>query len=174
MPRDAASSHATPDAGLRERLLCGCPLVFRGWAGTDARVPPLSGRIDCGPGWDTLIEVLFEALEEGAQRRVQEGLSPLRAPAPLEIKEHHGQLRVHLYRAAPWTDRWVELAVRRSRRLCVDCGAEAEMLPDGRVVEAPRCRLHARCDGPTRPLRRMGHRLFAAKPSSGPRQGLGA
>jgi hypothetical protein len=137
---------APASSGVQGRLLVHCPVVFRGWTGRDNLVRPVLPFIACSPGWDAPIEVLFEALEEGALERIRRGLLITRhAPAPLQIKERHGLLRVDLYHAAEWSLHLVELAMQQSARMCVDCGAEVHRALDARLVEVARCPRHSCC-----------------------------
>ena len=95
---------------------CNDKYIFLGKGGFMGRGVPF----ECGPGWQAILEELFEELEKV---RVQEKLEGFTV---VQLKEKFGGLRVYTDYHTDITEELVTKAEEKAWKTCEDCGKPAK------------------------------------------------
>ncbi|MEP6874847.1 MAG: hypothetical protein ABI887_10825 [Burkholderiales bacterium] len=113
------------------------------------RYPLLFARkigLECGVGWNFLLDEAFFSLEAEIQRGLECGDwfphppqrgHPLNHPPAVgwphaeQIKEKFGSLRIYLSHHTPELDAAIRLAEERADRTCDQCGEPGSLIPRG-------------------------------------------
>lgn len=84
--------------------------------------------VDCGRGWDCILEDLSRRLERVIYKGIQDGIwDDEDHPCCTKITEALGQLRFHMYLTSEEIDKLIDEAEAESLSTCETCGCHGEM-----------------------------------------------